>query len=57
MPNETELAILSRLMRKILKIDPDFYGNKTLKFDFKGGNICGITSVRGIESIDLGKLK
>ena len=57
MPNETELAILSRLMRKILQIDPDFFGNKTVKVDFKGGNICGMTNVSGIESIDLGKLK
>ena len=57
MPNETELAILSRLMRKALKIDPDFHGNKTIRIDFRAGNICGITNVSGIESIDLGKLK
>ena len=57
MPNETELAILSRLMRKILQIDPGFYGNKTIKLDFKAGNICSMTNVSGIESIDLGKLK
>lgn len=57
MPNETELAILSRLMRKILQIDPNFYGNKTIKVDFKTGNICAMTNVSGIESIDLGKLK
>lgn len=57
MPNETELAILSRLMRKILQIDLDFHGNKTIKVDFKAGNICGMRGVSGIESIDLGKLK
>jgi len=57
MPNETELAILSRLMRKILQIDSDFNGNKTLRVDFKSGNICGMTEVSGIESVDLWKLK
>lgn len=57
MPNETELAILSRLMRKALKIDPSFYGNMTVKIDIKAGNICGMTNVSGIESVDLEKLK
>ena len=57
MPNETELAILSRLMRKILQINSDFNGNKTLRVDFKSGNICGMTEVSGIESVDLWKLK
>lgn len=57
MPNETELVILSRLMRKMLQYDPNFYGNMTVKFDIKDGNICGMTNVSGIESIDLRKLK
>jgi len=57
MPNETELAILSRLIRKILQIDPNHYGKKVVEFDFKGGNICGMLEVNGTKSIDLGKLK
>jgi hypothetical protein len=44
-------------MRKALKIDPSFYGNMTVKIDIKAGNICGMTNVSGIESVDLEKLK
>lgn len=57
MTNTTELQILSRILRKLLKLDPDFYGKKVLDIDFKKGNICQVCEVNGIKSIDLNRLK
>jgi hypothetical protein len=54
---ESDLKVLSRIIRKSRDLEPLFYGNITLRFDFKGGNIIGIANVSGLESVDISKLK
>jgi len=57
MPNETDFDTLTRLLRRQLELNPNFYGRTEITIDWKDGNICGGLLDNKKQSIDWSILK
>ena len=54
---ESEKAVLSRLIRKVLEMEPNFYGNMTVEIDWRDGKVVGFDQAKGVKSGNMGNLK